>query len=252
MLTVLRSDFPGGNGPAGESGAVRVGRLEAEFVCPLVWGRWGRTEEDTALLEGLAGSSEPGEPGGRWVGEILELRDFATGSEGSGPVGGATEGREGRGREWVVMSAEWGVTGSRGAPRIPTRGVQGYGVVMSCLLCGRRLVTIPRCCLAERAAGSGALQGRLERAASWCRCHSSCGGEHPGAFAMATRYRCGDGGRQEERGATGSRWFRKRQDSSVDGKEASAGASAGASAVAAGRDLGVWELGGRGRGRVLA
>jgi hypothetical protein len=42
MLTVLRSDFPGGSGPAGESVAVRVGMvgtLEVELVWPLVTGR---------------------------------------------------------------------------------------------------------------------------------------------------------------------------------------------------------------------
>lgn len=101
MLTVLRNDLPGGSGPAGESSAVRVGRLEAEFVWPFP-DRWGRADEETALLAtaGL-GSSEPGEA--RDAGLTLETRDFAMGSEGSGPVGGAMEGREGRGSEWLVM-----------------------------------------------------------------------------------------------------------------------------------------------------
>jgi hypothetical protein len=42
MLTVLRSDFPGGSGPAGDSVAVSVGTvgtLEVELVWPLVTGR---------------------------------------------------------------------------------------------------------------------------------------------------------------------------------------------------------------------
>jgi hypothetical protein len=36
----------------------------------------------------------------------LELLDFATGSEGKGPVGGAIEGREGRGSELPDMMME--------------------------------------------------------------------------------------------------------------------------------------------------
>lgn len=48
-----------------------------------------------------AGRSEPGEE--REAGLTLEARDFATGNEGSGPVGGAIEGREGRGSVWLVM-----------------------------------------------------------------------------------------------------------------------------------------------------
>lgn len=39
ILTVFRSDFPGGSEPAGVSVAVKVGTLEAEFVWPLVAGR---------------------------------------------------------------------------------------------------------------------------------------------------------------------------------------------------------------------
>lgn len=39
----------------------------------------------------------------RVVGPTFELRDLGTGSEGSGPVGGAIEGREGRGSELADM-----------------------------------------------------------------------------------------------------------------------------------------------------
>jgi hypothetical protein len=41
--------------------------------------------------------------GVRWPTPMLEWRVFATGNEGSGPVGGAIEGREGRGRELPDM-----------------------------------------------------------------------------------------------------------------------------------------------------
>jgi len=101
MLTVLRRDLPGGSGPARESDVLRVGRVEVELVWPLGVGRMGRAEEDTALLLARAGSSEPGEE--REAGLMFEMRDFATGSEGSGPVGGAIEGRDGRGSEWFAM-----------------------------------------------------------------------------------------------------------------------------------------------------
>ena len=37
------------------------------------------------------------------AGPALELRDFATGSDGKGPVGGAIEGRDGRGSEFADM-----------------------------------------------------------------------------------------------------------------------------------------------------
>lgn len=40
---------------------------------------------------------------GREAGPTFETRDFATGSEGSGPVGGAIDGRDGRGSVWLVM-----------------------------------------------------------------------------------------------------------------------------------------------------
>lgn len=115
MLTVFRSDFPGGSGPAGDSVVVRVGKLEAELVWPLGSpGRCGSAEEETALLAAAvlllllllaarAGSSEPGEERAE-VGAVFETRVFATGSEGSGPVGGAMDGREGRGRVWLVMA----------------------------------------------------------------------------------------------------------------------------------------------------
>lgn len=77
-----------------------------EVGFPLVAGRIvGRAEEETArLAEADAGSSEP------WVARdgapTLDARDFATGSEGNGPVGGATEGRDGRGREWFFMMGD--------------------------------------------------------------------------------------------------------------------------------------------------
>lgn len=108
MLTVLRRDLPGGSGPAGESVVVRVGTLEAEFVWVFCMGRCGRADDETALLAavvllGRAGSSEPGDE--RAAGVIFETRDFATGSEGSGPVGGAMEGRDGRGRVWLAIAA---------------------------------------------------------------------------------------------------------------------------------------------------
>lgn len=104
MLTVLRSDFPGGSGPAEASVWARVGRLEVEFVWPLGMGRCGRADEETARVD-LLGSSEAGEE--REDGEAEATRDLGTGSEGSGPVGGAMDGREGRGREWLVMAARW-------------------------------------------------------------------------------------------------------------------------------------------------
>lgn len=108
MLTVLRSTFPGGRGPAGDSVGVSVGMvgtLEVELVWPLVAGRWG--EETALLLLARAGSSEPSD--GREADPTFETRDFATGSEGSGPVGGAMDGRDGRGSAWLVMV--WSVRG---------------------------------------------------------------------------------------------------------------------------------------------
>lgn len=50
----------------------------------------------------------PGSSEGRDVGPALALRDFATGSEGSGPVGGAIEERAGRGSELPDMLEERG------------------------------------------------------------------------------------------------------------------------------------------------
>lgn len=53
-------------------------------------------------MEGLRGDAPP----------MLEWRVLGTGSEGSGPVGGAIEGREGRGSVVLDMltgpSGEWG------------------------------------------------------------------------------------------------------------------------------------------------
>jgi hypothetical protein len=99
MLTVFRSPFPAGRGPAGASSVRSVGKVEDEWVWFFGEGRCGSAEEDTARLAMLdAGSSDA-----RAAGLALGPRDFATGSEGSGPVGGAIEGREGRGSACVVM-----------------------------------------------------------------------------------------------------------------------------------------------------
>lgn len=97
MLTVLRSTLPGGKGPTGDSAREEVELCDEEGFLFAI-GRVGRADEDTARLAlAVAGSSE------LWVVRdavpTLETRDFATGNEGSGPVGGATEGRDGRGRE---------------------------------------------------------------------------------------------------------------------------------------------------------
>lgn len=109
MLTVFRSDFPGGSGPAGELSEVRVGTLEVELVCPRA-GRCGNTEDDTARLP-VAGEGSSDADEVRDAGLTLETRDLATGSEGRGPVGGAIEGRDGRGSVVVamVLLVEFGV-----------------------------------------------------------------------------------------------------------------------------------------------
>lgn len=109
MLTVFRSVRPGGKGPAGLSAPASVGMVVVEFVCPLGVGRWGNAEEETArLVEEGDGSNEEGDRGeevteAKEATEATEVRDLGTGSDGRGPVGGATEGREGRGRVVVVM-----------------------------------------------------------------------------------------------------------------------------------------------------
>lgn len=97
MLTVFLSDFPAGKGPAGPPSAERTG-TEGEVVCRGP-GRAGSAEEETALIAvaGL-GRSEL-----RVVGPTFELRDLGMGSEGKGPVGGAIEGRAGRGSELPDM-----------------------------------------------------------------------------------------------------------------------------------------------------
>ena len=87
---------------------MRVGTLEVELVWPFGVGRCGRADEETALLLLLLllarpGSSEPGDE--RAEGAMFETRDFVTGSEGSGPVGGAIDGRDGRGSVWLVIPA---------------------------------------------------------------------------------------------------------------------------------------------------
>lgn len=102
MLTVFRSVFPGGSGPAGESFVVSVGIVEVEFVWPFAVGRWGRAEEETARFA-VASPGRSELEAVREAGLMFEALDFATGRAGSGPVGGAIEGREGRGSEWFVM-----------------------------------------------------------------------------------------------------------------------------------------------------
>jgi len=109
MLTVFRSVLPAGNGPAGESVAGSAGILEMELVWPLVDSRWGNPDDVTARM-----------PEGDPIGEAVEIRDgefallprvFGTGSEGSGPVGGAIDGRDGRGRvaAMVLFCCLWWV-----------------------------------------------------------------------------------------------------------------------------------------------
>jgi hypothetical protein len=100
MLTVFRSDLPGGSGPAGDSFAFKVGTFDVELEWLFGDGRCGSADDDTARLavEG-DGRNELGE--GRDAGLALDDRDLATGRAGRGPVGGAMDGREGRGR--VVM-----------------------------------------------------------------------------------------------------------------------------------------------------
>lgn len=109
MLTVLRSVLPAGKAPAGESGRVEMDACEEGGGFPLEDGRIGRADEETARLAAAgAGSREPEVARDADAVPTLETRDFATGNEGSGPVGGATEGREGRGREWFFMLLkEW-------------------------------------------------------------------------------------------------------------------------------------------------
>lgn len=96
ILTVFRRVLPGGNGPAGESFVASVGTLEAEFVWPLGIGRRGNDEDDTARVA-TAGDGSSEDEGARSVGPTFDARDFATGNDGRGPVGGAIEGRDGRG-----------------------------------------------------------------------------------------------------------------------------------------------------------
>ena len=102
MLTVLRRDLPCGSGPAAESVVVMLGTVEGELVRPLGDGRCGSADEEAArIAEAGEASTEPDEV--RETGLELEARDLGTGSEGSGPVGGAIEDREGRGSVGAVM-----------------------------------------------------------------------------------------------------------------------------------------------------
>lgn len=87
MLTTLRNDFPCG-GPAAARSAAIVG-TEGEVMCfPGLGG--GRCGEELARFEGLG---RPLEGIRRPAGLVFNERCFGTGSEGRGPVGGATERR---------------------------------------------------------------------------------------------------------------------------------------------------------------
>lgn len=100
ILTVFRSVFPAGKGPAEMSFAGKVG-TDGEVTC-LGLGLCVTTEVDTARFAAAGlGRRLP-----REAGPILELRDLGTGREGRGPVGGAIEGRDGRGSELVDMVDE--------------------------------------------------------------------------------------------------------------------------------------------------
>lgn len=100
ILTVFRSDFPGGSEPAALTSAEKVG-TEGEVTC-FGPGLCVITEVDTArLADAGLGSREPREPAPK-----LGLRVFATGRDGSGPVGGAMEGLAGRGRELVDIGGQ--------------------------------------------------------------------------------------------------------------------------------------------------
>jgi hypothetical protein len=104
MLTVFRNVLPGGSGPAGASVAVSVGTLEVEFVWPLALGRRGNAEDETARCA-VAGDGRNEDDGTRDAELAVDGRDLATGKEGRGPVGGAIEGRDGRGS--VVVMVKW-------------------------------------------------------------------------------------------------------------------------------------------------
>ena len=69
---------------------------------PFGVGRWGSTEDETARFA-VAGEGSNEAEGVRDAGLAFETRDLATGSEGRGPVGGAIEGRDGRGSVVVAM-----------------------------------------------------------------------------------------------------------------------------------------------------
>lgn len=88
MLTTLRSDFPSGGPPDACSAAI-VG-TEGDVMCFALLGRYGEFEYETARFDGLA---RPLEGVRRPAGPRFGERCFGTGSEGSGPVGGAMERR---------------------------------------------------------------------------------------------------------------------------------------------------------------
>lgn len=94
ILTTLRKDFPGNGGPPDACSAAIVG-TEGDVTC-LVPGEYGEFEYETARFEGLGRPLErPLEGIRRPAGPTFEGRCFGTGSDGRGPVGGATE-RRGR------------------------------------------------------------------------------------------------------------------------------------------------------------
>jgi hypothetical protein len=76
--------------------------LEVELVWPFGVGRCGRAEDETARIPDAGEESSEGGDG-REAGLLLGCLDFGTGNEGRGPVGGAIEGRDGRGSVVVVI-----------------------------------------------------------------------------------------------------------------------------------------------------
>jgi hypothetical protein len=110
----------------------------------------GSAEDDTARAAGgRLGSSEA--EGLRWAMPTLEWRVFATGSDGNGPVGGASEGREGRGSVVLAMVM------SDAKTRFPTRE-PGCCDPMSSHSCAIHVTNLKPSCGAQV---PGAVQRRL-------------------------------------------------------------------------------------------
>jgi hypothetical protein len=100
MLTVLRSDLPTGRAPGRPSSPGNEGTEGERALLCFELGRYDSADEERARLVLVAeGSNEP-----RGAAPMLEPLDFATGNEGRGPVGGAIEGRAGRGSELPDIS----------------------------------------------------------------------------------------------------------------------------------------------------